>query len=166
MSPTSLCVVSLVVGASATGMIDLWNLALSRLAGIPSLDYCLLGRWVGHMRHGVIRHRSIAAAARAPFECAFGWMAHYAIGIALAVAFIASSAGGWLARPTLAPAVAFGVATVVFPFFVLQPAIGLGVASAAARDPVAARLKSLATHTVYGIGLYASARVIAALVLP
>ena len=56
-------------------------------------------------------------------------------------------------------AVAYGVATVVFPFFVLQPALGLGVASAATRNPAQARLKSLATHTVYGVGLYAWAHV-------
>ena len=48
----------------------------------------------------------------------------------------------------------FGVATVVFPLFVLQPALGLGIASSKTSKPAQARLKSLATHVVFGVGLY------------
>lgn len=154
------------IGAGATAAIDLWNYALRRGAGIPSLNYCLLGRWVGHMPNGVFRHRSIALARRTPFECAIGWTSHYLIGIALAVMFVAGAGGEWLATPTLLPALGFGLLTVIFPFLVLQPALGLGIASAAAPHPLTARIKSLVTHTVYGLGLYACARVAAALVLP
>jgi hypothetical protein len=144
----------ILIGAGATLLVDAWNHALKRVLGVPSLSYCLLGRWVAHLRHGVIRHRSIGAAAAIRFECAIGWMAHYAIGIGLAGAFGLWLAPGWLTRPTLAPALLYGVATVALPFFVLQPALGLGVASAATRRPTQARLKSLATHAAYGVGLY------------
>jgi hypothetical protein len=37
---------------------------------------------------------------------------------------------------------------------VLQPSLGLGIASSRAPNPTQARLKSLATHTVFGLGLY------------
>ncbi len=166
MSPVAHAALGVAIGAGATGAIDLWNLALRRLAGVPSLDYCLLGRWVAHMRRGTFRHRGIGLAARAPFECVLGWVAHYAIGIGLALLLLSLVPRGWISRPTLLPALAFGLVTVVFPFFVLQPALGLGIASSAARDPWRARLKSLATHTVYGLGLYACARVVAALLAP
>ncbi|HVZ47505.1 MAG TPA: DUF2938 family protein [Gemmatimonadaceae bacterium] len=151
----------LAIGAAATAGIDAWNALLARTLGVRSLDYCLLGRWVRHLPGGVIRHRSIADAAPRTHECAAGWAAHYGIGASLAAAFVLVVAPGWLGHPTLAPALAYGIVTVVFPFFVLQPAIGLGVASAAARRPAQARLKSLATHTVYGLGLYAAARMVA-----
>jgi hypothetical protein len=51
----------------------------------------------------------------------------------------------------------FGVITVVVPLFILQPALGLGIAASRARNPTAARLKSLATHAIFGTGLYLSA---------
>ena len=86
-----------------------------------------------------------------------GRIAHYTIGVGLAVVFVVFMAGEWLARPTILPALLYGLATVAFPFFILQPSLGLGIASARTPHPAQARLKSLATHTVFGIGLYLSA---------
>lgn len=146
------------IGIGATLVMDLWNLFLKRTFGIPSLNYCLLGRWVCHIPGGTIRHRSIAAAAPKPRECTVGWIAHYSIGLGLALGFVLLTSGDeWLLRPTLLPALLYGVGTVVFPFFLLQPSLGLGVASSRTPDPTRARLKSLATHSVFGIGLYLSA---------
>ena len=152
------------VGVGATLLMDLWNLFLRRAFGIPSLNYCLLGRWVRHLPTGRLRHANIGTAAAMPAECAVGWVAHYSIGVALALGLVFLTAGSWLTRPTLAVGLLFGVATVVFPFFVLQPSLGLGVASAKAPRPGQARLKSLATHTVFGVGLYLSALAVGYLV--
>jgi len=136
---------------------DLWNLFLKRGFGIPSLDYCLLGRWLRHIPEGTLRHAGIATAPRRPFECAVGWIAHYTIGVVFALVFVALTSADWLARPTLLPALLYGIGTVVFPFFILQPSLGLGIAASRTPKPTQARLKSLATHTVFGIGLYVSA---------
>jgi hypothetical protein len=46
---------------------------------------------------------------------------------------------------------------VVFPFFIMQPSFGLGIAASRTPKPTQARLKSLATHTVFGVGLYVCA---------
>jgi hypothetical protein len=148
---------AIAIGVGATLGMDLWNLFLKRAFGIPSLDYCLLGRWVGHLPRGTLRHASIAAAPPVRRECAIGWAAHYSIGVGLALAFVALLSADWLARPRLLPALLYGIVTVVFPFFVLQPSLGFGVASSRAADPARARLKSLATHAVFGLGLYLSA---------
>jgi Protein of unknown function (DUF2938) len=142
------------IGIGATLMMDLWNLMLKRAFGIPSLDYCLLGRWIRHMPAGTFRHASIAAAPQKPLECQTGWVAHYSIGVAFAVALVVATSGAWLARPTLGLALLFGIGTVVFPFFVMQPSLGLGVAASRTPRPMQARVKSLATHAVFGIGLY------------
>jgi hypothetical protein len=142
------------LGLGATLLMDLWNLLLKLGFGIPSLNYCMLGRWVGHLPRGTVVHPSIAAAPRVGQECALGWIAHYSIGVALALGFVALAPADWLARPTLPPALAYGIATIVFPFFVLQPSLGLGLASSRAPHPTQARLKSLATHVVFGLGLY------------
>jgi hypothetical protein len=142
------------VGIGATFLIDLWALFLRRGFNIPSLNYCLLGRWLLHMPDGTIVHRSITAARQKPHECTLGWIAHYLIGTVFALVFVLCASGSWLERPTLLPAVAFGAATTLVPYFVMQPSFGLGVAASKTPNPNQARLKSLMTHTVFGAGLY------------
>lgn len=148
---------ALAIGIGATLLMDLWNLFLKGAFGIPSLDYCLLGRWLGHMPAGTLRHASIAAAKPKRLECPVGWLAHYSIGVAFAVTFVSLVSGEWLSRPTLLPALLFGIATVVFPFFIMQPSLGLGIAASRTPRPAHARIKSLVTHTVFGAGLYVCA---------
>jgi hypothetical protein len=133
---------------------DLWNLLLKRAFGIRSLDLCLLGRWLCHMPAGTFKHSSIASAAPRTLECVVGAIAHYTIGIVFALGLVLLTSGNWLARPTVLPALVLGVATVVFPFFLMQPAFGLGIASSRTPSPTRARLKSLMTHGVFGLGLY------------
>jgi hypothetical protein len=144
---------AIAIGIGATLLMDLWNLFLKRAFGIPSLNYCLLGRWLRHMSAGTFRHASIGESPQKSSECAVGWIGHYTIGIVLALVFV-SLAPAWLARPSFLPALVFGIVTVVFPFFILQPSLGLGIAGSKTPKPMQARLKSLATHTVFGVGLY------------
>jgi hypothetical protein len=145
------------IGIGASLLMDLWNLFLRRTFGIPSLNYCLLGRWLRHMSAGTLRHVSINAAKQKSFECTVGWAAHYTIGVAFALVFVVLGSGDWLTHPTLLPALLYGIATVVFPFFIMQPSLGLGIAASRTPKPAQARLKSLATHTVFGVGLYVCA---------
>ena len=65
------------LGVGATLCIDPWSLLLRRAFGVRSLDICLLGRWVLHMRHGKFVHQSIGASAAEHHECKVGWSAHY-----------------------------------------------------------------------------------------
>ena len=151
---------TVVVGLGATLFMDFWALFLKRVFGIPSANYCLVGRWVCHMPDGTFMHASIASAPQKRFECTVGWIAHYVIGTAYALVFVAIVSGSWLARPTLLPALLFGVGTVLVPFLVMQPAFGLGIAASRAPDPSQARLRSLLAHTAFGVGPYASAVVV------
>jgi hypothetical protein len=146
-----------VIGVGATTVVDLWTLLLKHLFKIPSLSYCLVGRWFCHMPAGKFAHDRLATAPEKPFECTVGWISHYVIGVVFALVFVALASDGWLARPTLLPALLFGLATVLFPFLVMQPAFGLGVAASKSPKPAAARLKSVTTHLVFGLGLFVSA---------
>ena len=109
------------------------------------------------MPGGTFRHASITAASQTPYECTVGWIAHYTIGVVLAVAFVLLTSVDWLTRPTLLPALFYGIGTIVFPFFLMHPAFGLGMAASRTPDPTQARLKSLATHNVFGLGFYVCA---------
>src|SRR4051812_14098084 len=126
---------AVLIGLGATLLIDIWALFLKRVFSIRSLDYCLLGRWVLYIPHGTIVHRNITATPAMPHECPVGWMTHYLIGTVLALIFALLASDGWLAHPTILPAVAFGIATVVMPFFTLQPSFGLGVAASKTPSP-------------------------------
>jgi hypothetical protein len=145
---------AVLVGLGATLLIDLWALFLRRAFDIPSLNLCLLGRWVLYIPDGTIVHESIIASPQKPHERAVGWITHYMIGVTFALLFVLLVSGSWLARPTLLPALAFGIATVLVPFFTMQPSFGLGVAASKTPHPNKARLKSLMTHTLFGAGLY------------
>ena len=136
---------------------DLWALFLNRAFSVPLPNYCLVGRWLRHMPEGTFAHASIAAASQKGLECLVGWIAHYIIGALYALALIALASPSWLARPTLLPALLFGIGSVLVPFLVMQPSFGLGIAASRAPNPTQARLRSLMAHTVFGIGLYVSA---------
>ena len=124
----------------------------------------MLGRWTGGLARGRFVHRSIAASEPVRGELPLGWGAHYAIGIAFAFLLVAVWGVTWARNPTLAPALIVGIGTIVAPLFILQPGMGLGIAASKAPRPWIARLRSLATHTVFGFGLYLSARLLALLI--
>ena len=150
----------LLIGAGATMVMDLWAIARKRLLGVPPPDYGLVGRWLGHMAlSGRFRHDRIAAAPAVRGERLIGWTAHYVIGIAFATLLIAIWGSAWLRQPTLGPALLVGVGTVAAPFLLMQPGMGAGIAASRTPRPAAARLQSLVTHAIFGLGLYAAGRV-------
>jgi hypothetical protein len=153
---------TLMIGVGATLMMDLWALLLRQI-GIPSLNFALLGRWIGHLRHGQWTHDSIARATPVPGELLMGWTAHYAIGISFALLLLSTFGLKWARTPSLLPALLIGVVTVLAPLLILQPAMGAGIASTNTPTPILSSLKSLVTHTVYGLGLYLAALTTAAL---
>lgn len=144
------------VGIGATALLDLWLAALAR-AGVPTGNFDLVGRWVGHGLRGKWLHRPIAKSAPIPRERALGWTVHYATGIAFAVPLVAMAGPAWLAAPTVVPALAWGLATVSAPLFVMQPAMGAGFAASRTPTPVRNVIRSIANHTVFGLGLYLAA---------
>ncbi len=145
------------IGAGAAALMDAWAW-LSRLAfNSQGLDYALLGRWIGHFPRRRFFHERIAAAAPVRGERVLGWVAHYSIGVAFALPLLAIWGLEWARSPTVWPAVAVGLLTIVAPWFVMQPAMGAGIAASRAPNPAVTRARNVASHVVYGIGLYGSA---------
>lgn len=156
MSLSTPLVQTTLVGLGATLLMDAW-LALLRRLGVQALDIALIGRWIGHMSQGRFKHRAIAQASPVPDERLLGWAAHYATGVAFAALLVGIAGVGWLRQPTPLPSIAMGVATVTLPYFVMQPAMGAGIAASNTARPMQNRLRSLANHIVFGLGLYLSA---------
>ena len=144
------------IGVGATLVMDAWLWGLKRL-GVPSLNFAFVGRWVGHVMKGRWVHEAITKAPPVRHEAALGWLVHYSVGLVFAALLAMWCGLGWVHQPSLAPALIFGVASTVVPLFVMQPAMGAGIASSKTPTPLKNCLKSLATHTVFGVGLYLSA---------
>ncbi len=147
-------VFTLVTGAGATALMDVWGIVRKPLLGVPAPNYGLVGRWLAGFARGRFRHDSIAASPPVKGERLVGWTAHYVIGIAFAAVLIGFWGRAWIQTPRVVPALIVGIASVAAPFFLMQPGMGAGIAASRTPRPSTARLQSLITHAVFGLGLY------------
>lgn len=152
-------VCALVIGTGATALVDLWAIVRERLLAVALPDYGLVGRWFAYLARGRFRHERMSAAPPVRGERLIGWSAHYLIGIAFAAVLLAIWGLDWVAAPTLAPALIVGIGTVAAPFLIMQPGMGAGIAASRTPRPAVARLHSLLTHAVFGLGLYVAGNV-------
>lgn len=151
---------SIILGVGATLFMDIWALFMKKAFDMPSLDYALVGRWIGHMPQGKFSHSPIMASKPTGGERPLGWFAHYLIGILFAAALLAVVGHGWLMAPTILPALLTGLLTITMPFLLMQPAFGFGVAASKTPMPNVARLRSLQAHLSFGFGLYLAAIIV------
>ena len=145
---------AILIGFGATLTFDLWGQFLKYTFKISPSDICLVGRWLLYMPEGIFRHSNIVSAPQRGAECIVGWIAHYTIGITFAIIFVSLAGSNWPQHPTLLPPIAFGVGTVLAPFSLMQPLMGLGFAASKTSNPAQARIRSLMNHTAFGTGLY------------
>ncbi|EPF73232.1 membrane protein [Acinetobacter gyllenbergii] len=150
----------LCLGIGATLMMDIWLFILKKF-NQPILNFALLGRWMGWMFRGKFIHASIAQSPTIRHEYSLGWLAHYSVGILFAFSFVLMIGETWLLQPQFTSAFIFGVITVLIPFFIMQPAMGAGIASAKTAQPLRNCLRSLINHAIFGCGLYLSAQLLA-----
>jgi len=148
------CISAIFMGFGATLTFDLWGLFLKQTFRITPSNICLVGRWIRYMPAGTFKHSNIGSTPSKSAECTVGWIAHYTIGVTFASAFVVLVGLDWLQHPTLMPALIFGVVTVLAPFFIMQPLLGLGFAASNTPNPTQARLRSLLNHAAFGVGLY------------
>jgi hypothetical protein len=165
MNPaTEFAVRAILIGAGATVLFDLWSLFAARAFALPAANWGLVGRWIGHFPRGQFIHESIVAAPPIPGEVTIGWVAHYAIGIFYGFALLAICGLPWGRDPTLLPALIFSLFALAAPFLIMQPGMGAGIAASRTPHPNAARLRSVAAHTVFGVGLYGTALMLTLLI--
>jgi hypothetical protein len=145
---------SIVVGIIATGLMDVWAMALARFAGIPPTNWGIVGRWFAHLPRGRFVHADIGASEQVANEKAIGWAAHYIIGIVYAWALLVIAGPAWRAAPTLLPALLIAWITVGAGWFILQPGLGLGIAASKRANANQIRMLNVIGHTVFGLGLF------------
>lgn len=152
--------ITFLIGIGATAITDLWGIVRKTLFGIAPPNYGLVGRWIAHMTQGRFQHESITAATPIAGEHIIGWAFHYMTGIVFAALLTGIWGIEWIRNPTLGPALGVGIATVAAPFLLMQPGMGAGIAASRTPRPNAARAQSLIMHAVFGVGLYATGRLL------
>lgn len=157
---TEFVLAAVVMGIGATALIDAWGWARKKLFGIRGMDFGMVGRWFAHLARGRFRHSRMSDAEPVAGERVIGWVAHYAIGIVFA-AFLPTIWGmQWLHDPTPVPPLAVGIVSALAPFLFMQPGMGLGVAARFTPHPTSARMQTLLTHSIFGLGLYLAAELL------
>jgi hypothetical protein len=148
---------AIIIGIGATLVMDFFALFQQRFFSIVALNYALVGRWLICIPKGVFRHKNILLTQPVYMESVVGWFVHYGIGVIFAAIMIVFTGNNWLIEPTITASIIFGILTVIFPYFLMQPCLGFGIAAAKTPKPNVARIRSLIAHTVFGLGLYLSA---------
>ena len=144
---------AVVAGLFATVVLDIWQRLVHLVAGIPPANWAFVGRWFAYIPKGRLVHRTIADTPAVPGELALGWTLHYVIGVIYGFAYIGMLIYGLGRQPSLLNGVVFGACSVVIPWFILQPGLGVGVMGRKAAKPAVAMLTALMNHVVYGIAL-------------
>ncbi len=142
-----------IAGILATLAMDIGG-TLARIAGVTApMSPRLTGKWMAYVLRGQLRHSDIATSPEVPVPMPLVGVAHYVIGIVLALAYLTllntfsvQSEHFWLA-------VLYGIVTTIFPWFLLFPAMGYGPFGVKAPPEHRLLHSSLVNHTIYGIGL-------------
>jgi hypothetical protein len=134
------------MGITATVAIDLWVTFANRVLGWPRTHWGLVGRWIGHMPRGQFAHASIGSAPPVFHEPVVGWVFHYVVGCMYAALYVM-----------------FGLVTILSPWFLMQPALGLGLCASKAPRANLVRLQNLIIHCTFGTALFYSYRLTNAL---
>jgi Protein of unknown function (DUF2938) len=151
---------SLVMGVAATALLDCWAILLNRLFGFGVPNWAFVGRWVAHLRTGQFIHDDIGKAPSVAHELTIGWTFHYAVGVIFAMATLVIGGATWAKAPTLPLPLIVGIVTVGCGWFILQPALGAGIAASRKPDSNRIRVLNIIGHIVFGLGLWLAAMAI------
>lgn len=149
------------IGIGATVLMDLWAVFLWKVAGQARPNWAPVGRWFWHLKNGTVFHDDISRAEPYGHELALGWIGHYAVGILYGVILALLAGSAWFAAPTFLPAWILGIVTVGAGWFLLQPGLGIGFAASKLPNANTVRVLNLVSHTVFALGLYGTALLLA-----
>jgi hypothetical protein len=143
-----------IMGVVATLVLDAWAAFLNRAFGLPTTNWGMVGRWVANLPRGKFIHSPISDTPEVRHEHLLGWVFHYGIGIAYALIYMLIVEVWMGSGPSLLSAALFGLCTLVAPWFLLQPGLGMGVFASLAPNPTVIRVMNLVAHTIFGLALY------------
>jgi hypothetical protein len=143
---------SVAAGVLGTLTMDFFNYLFARIEMISKIDVGMIGRMSVGWTRGRFYYEHPNEMEQISNERLYGYLAHYMIGISLALPFVF----GWnlLIGGPASPiwALIYGIWTTVASWFFVYPSMGFGVFGRKSPDGYKAALSSLANHLFYGIG--------------
>lgn len=143
----------ILMGIIAGIAMDWWNVVLDMTYGV-TLDWHLLGRWIGHTLEGNFVLYNIPKLSAIPYESTLGWFGHYFTSIVYVMIYLFIIYKILNRKPTIVNALITGWCFMIMPFCLYQPAIGIGYFGSQAANPDMVRLITFSMHTAFGLGLY------------
>ncbi|CAI3930005.1 MULTISPECIES: DUF2938 domain-containing protein [Commensalibacter] len=153
----SLMIDGILIGVGATVMMDIWDIVFGSLPGQSKSNWAPVGRWVWHLKEGIVFHQNIDDAKPYEHELALGWIFHYIVGILYGVLFALYVGTGWFAYPTFLPTWVWGMITIGAGWFLLQPGLGIGVAASQLSNAWTVRILNIVAHSFFALGMYGTA---------
>jgi DUF2938 family protein len=115
----------------------------------------LLGRWVGSFPLGTVFHSTILETPPIPHEKIVGILSHYLIGVTLASLLVYPHVRIWHRKIAFRHAILYGIATCIFPCFIMFPSMGFGVMGLELPTAVTLMSFSALNHMAFGAGIFA-----------
>jgi len=138
----------------ATVAIDIWATFSNKVLNFPRTNWAMVGRWLGHIPTGKYMHNPVNSSPEIKYENTIGWVFHYFIGVAYAAIYGVLVIWVLEGSATLFSSWVFGLFTILSPWLILQPALGLGICAVKAPKPNMVRLQNFTIHSIFGIALY------------
>lgn len=148
------------VGVAATVTMDVLGSVARRAGLVAGAKGTWVGRWYLGMARGRFVHANIAESPELPGEQRAALVGHYVIGIVLAVIYVIGAGFIGVTSSSFWLAMGYGLATCVFPWFLVYPALGFGVFGRKANAKMKPFSSSVLNHLFYGFGLWWSATVL------
>ena len=149
----NLVITGLVAGILGTLAMDLLNNLVARTGVFQKIDVAMIGRMAAGWTRGRFRYGHPDEMKPVPNEMIKGYVAHFVIGVGLAIPFVLGWEF-WVGGPASPVwALLYGVATTAASFFFVYPSMGLGVFGRRSPERIRAFITPLANHLFYGVGL-------------
>ncbi|ADE40680.1 DUF2938 family protein [Candidatus Puniceispirillum marinum] len=141
-------------GVFACIILDLWQIGLQRLVGIPATNWGVVGRWlIVGLGTGRFVNDQLDDTATIKNEAAAGWTLHYAVSIGYGVIYaVLMYQTPWFGTTWL-DGIYFGAASVVVPWFIFLPCMGKGILARKTPNPVKVCGLALAAHIIFGVAM-------------
>ncbi|MFC1529492.1 DUF2938 family protein [Gemmatimonadota bacterium] len=144
----------IIVGFAGTVTMDVLASASRKLGLSAGAKGEWVGRWYLGLARGQFIHSDIITSPEQSGEVRVALVGHYFIGITLAVLYVLGSGAVGLSPGSIFTAVGYGLATCVFPWFLMFPAIGFGLFGRKGSPELRLFTTSLMNHLFYGLGLW------------
>jgi len=153
-------VAAAVTGILATIGLDIWAAFVKHVLRLPTANWAMVGRWIGHMTGGTFAHRHVADAEPVRHELAIGWLTHYGVGVVYGLVYALIVQLLPAGRPTLLSALMFALATLAAPWLLMQPAMGAGTFASRLPRPNVVRTVNVSMHLAFGLCLYGAWQIV------